>query len=197
MALRLISGGKGGAIPPSPPTSFGGGGKRRRRRRKHWLSDLLWYATCHVFFDQRATLISEVASRMTKLSKQILGRHYIVSEAQTNHVLGVVRENPLAYGYTFPHAQKGADVENRKYVPIQVDYDPRQGRYYLVDDSDLIAIKKGAISSFSTTATMLRNETASLELAEAIWPDEFASLLPQMQQIANSLDRLAAKVKFL
>jgi hypothetical protein len=196
MTLRLVYG-RGGSppSPPTPPPSPPGSGRRRRRR--HWLAPLLWYATSRAFFMERAKSIAEIAERMTRLSRQILGQHYEVENRQVEHVLGTVRDTPLAYGVGYPHVQKGAIGLNRQYVPILTDYDVALGRAYLVDDEDCEATKKGAISSLTTCATMLRHEAASLELAQAIWPDDFDGVVADLHQVATRLERLAMRAKLL
>lgn len=199
MTLRLIY--SRGSTPPPPPTGGGGGGAgtgggRRRRRRRHFLAPLLWYATCRAFFAERATTVNEVAERMTRLSRQILGRYYDVSAQQAERVLAVVRDTPLAYGFGYPHVQKGSG-EDRAYVPIQTDYDPALGRAFLVDDDDLDSIKQGAVSSLTTLATMMQHEAVNLEMAEGVWPGEFNGIVDDLRRMATQMKRLAARAKML
>lgn len=165
--FRLIHGGGGGSAPPPPPT----GHRRRRRRRRHFLADLLFQAISrnyeHLWGPRRSNTNRETAERMTTISRQELGHHYVVSEGEAQRVLNVVRNDPIFYGYSVLHVEKGAVGANRGYFPVLVDLDWDTGNLYLVDEQDLEYAEFGARSSARTVASMLEHQAWAADLMAA------------------------------
>jgi hypothetical protein len=160
--LTLIKGGsvstkKGGGSTPPPKPKF------KKKQRPHPLNNLLWMATSRIYYPHRATSTDDVAKRMTKLSRRVIGRHLDVTAATATQVIFDCRRRHRAYSWTLFHAQKGSG-DLCGFVPVPCDVDEDEIEIYLIDDDDIGFIEAGLKSSIGTVSSMIDNDASALTL---------------------------------
>jgi hypothetical protein len=136
----------------------GGGKKRKKASRLNPLNDLLWRVTSKIFYTQRASSIEEVAQRMTRMSKKVLGYQVNVSRSAADHCILDCRRRKRTYGWFPMHVQKGAFGLQRGLVPMLVDVDDESYERFLLDEEDMVFIYAGFKSSLLTISSMLAND---------------------------------------
>lgn len=197
MTLHLINtgikSGRGGG-------GGGGHGSKKMGRRKNPYNDLLFYAMSHVYYVKRANLVEEVAARMTRLSKRILGRYAIFRKDQVDYIILDARKKRLNYGWHPMHVQKGADGIHRGYVPILIDVDDEDYELALIDDEDIVFVEMGLASSLHTIATMVRHDADGIAYVVAFREAMGKSCAPlkrfvdDARSLAEEAEDLASKL---
>lgn len=148
-----VGGGGRGGPPPS------GRGSSGRGRRLNPLNELLWYATCRAYYPtRRATGVEEIAERMTRLSRRVMGRQINVSASTATGVIYDVRRRRRTYGWMLVHVEKGSVGNNRGYVPVLADVDDVGTEIFLIDEADIDYVISGLISSVGTIESMIIND---------------------------------------
>jgi hypothetical protein len=177
MTLSIINGGRGsGGTPPRP----------RRKKRKHWLAEHLWKAVVkHPHAASAETLRNRMAVT-TRLRDLNIGR--------VHSVLNEVREHAELYGWTVAHVAKGADNENRRFIPILVDYHSYGDPYFFYSDDDVPYVKYGLVSSARTIASMAKHESLALDLFIDMVPRTEKRALRSMQATLTAAADMASQV---
>lgn len=201
--LHLIKGGKtkaggsgkGGGPPPPTATRRGGG----RRRRPNPLNQLLWYVTSRAKYPQRAISVEDIATRMTRQSQRIMGRHINVSNTNAATVIDDGRRRRAFYGWMLLHVEKGAKGDNRGYVPVLADVDDQDTEVFLIDDDDLRFTVSGLVSSVGTVESMIANDADGLSFLigclEALDMKSDADRFREFAAECRAFSRRAAEVK--
>lgn len=166
--LLLIQGNKAARGNGGSSGGGGGGGHhhggRRHRRPLNPLNELLWYAMSRVYYRRRSASDEETATRMTNLSRRVLGRHVTVTRDAVSYLKDDCYRRRLGYGWFPHHAQKGADGNLRGYIPILCDVDSDDQEYYLLDVADVDFIKAGFKSNWRTAGSHVERGAIALEL---------------------------------
>ena len=95
---------------------------------------------------------------MTRLSRQILGRHVNVATSTASFVIEDCRRRKLAYGWFLLHAQKGSIGYRRGYVTVLTDLTDQDEVFYLLDEADVSFGVSGLVSSVRTVESMIKND---------------------------------------
>lgn len=198
--LHLIRGGKkhgGGGHGSGPPPTGGRG--RRSGRRPNPLNRLLWYATCRAYYPHRAENVQEIATRMTRLSRRVMGRQINVATSTASDVIEDGRRRHNFYAWMLMHAEKGAAGFNRGYVPVLMDVDEEDTEIFLIDDNDLLYAISGLKSSVGTIESMITNDADGLSFLigclEALGDKPSADRFREFAAECRAFARRAAEVR--
>jgi hypothetical protein len=197
--LLLVKGGKlsaksgaGGKTPPPGKTKGRGGGK------KNPLNDLLFAAVSRMFKDARAASVEEIAERMTRYSKKVIGIHRFIDQATANFLLYDCRRRKHFHGWMPMHVEKGAVGINRGYVSVLVGTNGYDEELYLIDTRDVEFVEAGLRSSISTSASMIANDAEGLTMyigvLEALGRRSDADRIRELAAECRGFQRRAAEI---
>ena len=151
------SGGGGGGKPPAKS------GKGARKKRPHPFNELLWAATSRSYYPNRAESVEEIAKRMTKLSKRVMGTHYEIGYDAASHCIYDCRRRHRLYGWMLMHAQKGSGSFGG-FIPVLADAKSYDVEVFMLYEEDLECVMAGLRSSVSTYGSMIQNDADSIPL---------------------------------
>lgn len=186
-AVPKQGGGGGGGRHPPPS-------RRGRRSRPNPLNELLWAATSHVYYRHRANSVSEVATRMTNLSRRVLGRRIEVSRAMAEHCIYDNRRKRLNYGWMLMHVQKGSEGFTRGFVPVLVDVDGEGFDQYLLDEADMVFVRDGLRSSVQTIVSMVLNDADGMGFYLGILDRQGRAVSDVMREARDDLRSAARRM---
>lgn len=157
--LILVQGGKRGGGGKGPPPSK----SAKKAKRPHPFNDLLWQATSRTYYPNRAVSVEEIATRMTRLSRRVMGTHYDVSKDAASHCIYDCRRRWRMYDWMLMHAQKGSG-SFVGFIPVLSDAKSYDEEVFAIYDEDLPCVMYGLISSISTSDSMIQNDAEAMPM---------------------------------